>query len=263
MSRPWFENQWFKPHITLGLAQDGVAVRLPGKTASMLSTQNLTHHNDQTVFAALQQHKNLLAKQKIRLIISNYFMRYAVLPWQDGVHARQDWLALANHAFRQQFGAVADNWQVRVSLGGYGQTVIASALDQALYDSLQECAHEFNFSWQAIEPLAMRLFNQAKLPETAWMLIAEPQHLLLCETFQGQIQRFSAASPPAGQESSVAAQMINRAQLQLPSQQQPANSLVHVSGYLNGSWPKAEIHGQQHVFAKQKHLHHASWLLNL
>ena len=264
MSRPWFKNQWFNTNsAVMSIAQDGVAMRLPGKPTSMLSTQNLTHNNYQAVFDTLQQHKNLLAKQNILLIISNHFMRFTMLPWQDGVHARQDWLALANHTFRQQFGAVADSWQVRVSLGGYGQAVIASAMDQSLYDGLQESARQLDFSWQAIEPLAMRLLNQSNHDEAAWVLIAEPQHLLLCETFQGQIQRFSTASPPAGQESNAAAQMINRAKLQLPSQQKPASSFVHVSGQLNGSWPKQEINGQKHVFAKQKHLHHAGWLASL
>jgi hypothetical protein len=250
-------------NISLAIAQDGVAVRLPGKAASMLSAQNLSHSNYTAIFDTLHQHKNLLAKQKIRLIISNHFMRFAVLDWQDGVPARQDWLALANHAFRQQYGAVADNWQVRVSLGAYGQAVIASAMDQTLYDGLIETAHELGFSWQAIEPLMMRLLNEAASSQAAWLLIAEPQHLLLCETQNGQFQRFSVASPPAGQEANFATQMIARAQLQLPSQQQPSTTLVHVSGQLNGSWPKEEPLKQRHILAKQKQLHHAGWLASL
>jgi hypothetical protein len=250
-------------NISLAIAQDGLAVRLPGKAASMLSTQNLSHHNYAAIFDALHQHKNLLANQKIRLIISNHFMRFTVLPWQNGVPARQDWLALANHAFRQQYGAAADNWQVRVSLGGYGQAVIASAMDQTLYDGLIETAHELGFRWQAIEPLMMHLINHEASLQAAWLLIAEPQHLLLCEVQNGQFQRFSVASPPAGQEASFATQMIARAQLQLPSQQQPTSTVVHVSGQLNGSWPKEEQLKQRPILAKQKHLHHAGWLASL
>ena len=259
MSRPWFKSN----SMTMAIAQDGVAVRLPGKPASMLSTQNLTHHNYAAIFDTLHQHKNLLENQKVSLIISNHFMRFTALPWQAGLPARQDWLALANHAFRQQYGAVADNWQVRVSLGGYGQAVIASAMDQALHDGLLEAARELGFSWQAIEPLMMRLLNQAASPQAAWLLIAEPQHLLLCEVQNGQFQRFSVASPPVGQEANFATQMIARAQLQLPSQQQAATTVVHVSGQLNGAWPKEDMLKQRFILAKQKHLHHASWLASL
>lgn len=250
-------------NISMAIAQDGVAVRLPGKAASMLSAQNLTHNNYAAIFDTLHQHQNLLAKQKIKLIISNHFMRFTVLDWQKSVPARQDWLALANHAFRRQYGAAADGWQVRVSLGGYGQVVIASAMDQTLYDGLNDCANELGFSWQAIEPLMMRLLNAETSSQAAWLLIVEPQHLLLCETQNGQFQRFSVASPPAGQEANFATQMIARAQMQLPSQQQPTNTVVHVSGQLNGSWPKTEQHQQRYILAKQKHLHHAAWLASL
>lgn len=266
MSRPKFNLKFSSASMTLAIAQDGVAVRLPGQPASMLSTQNLTHSNYAAIFDVLHQHQNLLAKQKIKLIISNHFMRFTVLPWQDGVPARQDWLALANHAFRQQYGVAADNWQVRVSLGGYGQAVIASAIDQTLYDGLMDCANELGFSWQAIEPLLMCLLNQDMPLEAAWLLVAEPQHLLLCETQNGQFQRFSVASPPAEQEASFAKQMIARAKLHLPSQQQPANTVMHVSGQLNSSWPKEnnfDQQGQRYVFARQKHLHHAGWLASL
>lgn len=261
MSRPWFKNLWFRQgKVTMAIAQDGVAVRLSGKPASMLSAQNLTHNNYAAIFDALLQHKSLLENQKVRLVISNHFMRFTTLPWQDGVPARQDWLALANHAFRQQYGAVADNWQVRVSLGAYGQAVIASAMDKVLYDGLNETAHELGFSWQAIQPLLMHLLNTEVSSQASWLLIAEPQHLLLCETQNGQFQRFSVASPPAGQEADSATQMIARAQLQLPSQQQPVSTVVHVSGQLNGAWPKEDQHKQRHVLAKQKYVHHATWL---
>jgi hypothetical protein len=271
VSRHWFNSQWIKPNIaTMALAQDGIALRLAPKPAQMLSVQSFTHRDYQAVFDTLQQHKNLLANQKIKLIISNHFMRFAVLPWQDGVYSRKDWLALANHTFRQQFGAVADNWQLKVSLGAYGQGAIASAMDRTLYDGLMDISQQLDFSWHAIEPLAMRLLNQSRRDEAAWILIAEPQHLLLCETQHGQFQRFSVASPPAGQEATFATQMITRAKLQLPSQQQPKHTVLHVSGKLNDSWlnesNNKENLNADHlklVFAKQRHLHHAGWLVNL
>jgi hypothetical protein len=266
VSRPLFnirglKNQLFKSeNMTLAIAQDGISVRLPAKTASMLSTQCLTHNNYAAIFGALREHKNLLVNQTIRLIISNHFMRFTVLHWLDGVNARQDWLALANHAFRQQYGAAADNWQIRVSLGSHGQSVIASAMDQTLYDGLMQSARDLGFNWHAIEPLMMRLLNASMPLQAAWILVAEPQHLLLCETQNGHFQRISVASPPAGQEANFATQMIARAQLQLPSQQQPASTVVHVSGQLNGSWPKEAQNAQKHILAKQKYTHHASWL---
>jgi hypothetical protein len=266
--RPWLNSAG---GITLAIALDGVALRQSGETAKMISKESLLKRDYQVVFDALQQHQNLLENQKVSLLISNHFMRFSVLPWQKNVYSRQDWLALANHAFRQQYGAVADSWQVRVSLGGarqgYGQAVIASAIDQALYDGLIEVAQQLNFSWQAIEPLTMCLLNHSTPSQAAWILIAEPEHLLLCESYQGQFQRFSVAAPPAGQESIFATQMIARAQLLLERQQQPSQTAIFVSGKLTDSWPKdskVEANASHElVFAKQKHLYHAGWLASL
>lgn len=265
MLLPWSNT------VTLAIAEDGIAIHAAGNAvrmlsnmpSNMLSAQNFLNRNYQAVVDVLQQHEKLLTNQSVRLIMANYLLRFIVLPWQEGVYSRQDWLALASHAFRQQYGAVADSWQIRVSLGGYGQTMVASAMDQALYDGLINTADQLKFRWQAIEPLAMRLLNNPKRDETLWILIAEPQHLLLCETYQGQFQRFSVASPPSGQESIFAAQMIARNQLQLPSQQKPRTTIVHVSGKLNGSWLPQNQTKQTAILSKQPYQYHADWLATL
>ena len=242
----------------LSIAQDGIALQLPGQAAQMLSNQAVTR-DCATVLEVLQQHATLLAGQKIRLVLSNAFVRFAVLPWREGVVARQDWLGLARHAFRQDYGNVADAWSIRVSLGEYGAPVVASAIDQTFFDSLQLAAEKIGFKWQAILPLAMCLLNRK---QTGWLLIAEPQHLLLCQTAQGQWQQFSVAAPPSGQETLVAQQMIARALLPLGGV--PTTTQVIVAAKLSEQWRQTEANQSAHIrttFAKPGHKHHAGWLL--
>ncbi len=242
----------------LSIAQDGIALQLPGQAAQMLSNQAVAR-DCAAVVEVLQQHAALLEGQKIRLVLSNAFVRFAVLPWREGVIGRQDWLGLAQHAFRQDYGNAAETWNIRVSLGAYGEPVIASAIDKTFYDGLIAAANQIGFTWHSIAPLAMGLLNRQR---TAWLLIAEPQHLLLCQTAQGQLQQVSVASPPTGQESLVAQQMIARALLPLGDMKVATQAIV--AAKLSEQWRQAEISSVAHVcavLAKQGHKYHAGWLL--
>lgn len=254
--------------VTLGIAEDGVAIHMPNNAVRLLTTQSFLNRDYQTILDVLHQHKNLLENQSVRLVLANYLARFIVLPWQHGVYSRQDWLALADHEFRQQYGTMANNWQIRVSLGDYGQAVIASAIDQSFFDCLIDAASQLKFRWLAIEPLAMCILNNAKRNNSEWILIAEPQHMLLCETYQGQFQRFSVASPPLGQEPTFAVQMIARSQLQHPVQQQPITTAVYVSGKLSEAWltQDQDTHkslNQDIVLPAQQYRYHAEWLATL
>ena len=248
---------WSKSDV-LTIAQDGIALQLPNQPLQMLSTQAIGRDYS-GIFEVLQQHQDLLAQQKLRLVLSNAFVRFAILNWQNEVFNRQDWLGLAQHTFRQEYGNSADNWVVRVSLGAYGESVIASAIDQALYDTLMESAKQIGFKWQAIEPLAMRLLGHA---QAGWLVIAEPEHLLLCQKTQGQFTQFSVASPPGGQEAVVSQQMLARALLQLGATEAPIATQVIVSSQLSEQWRQAKT-APAHVktvLGKQRQQHHAAWL---
>lgn len=255
----------FKKTI-LAIAEDGVALREGAGAARVLSTSR-QKLDVQSVVGVLQAHRQLLTGQSVSLVLANTFVRLIVLPWQPGLFSRNDWNALANHAFREQYGAAADQWKVKVSLRGFGESVVATAIDQDLYDGLLHSAKQLGFEWQSIEPVAMRLLNQAKREHLA-TLIVEPQHLTLCEKFRSQFTRFSAMSPPAGQEAKHAAQMIARWQLQLPSTLQLSPSVIYVSGKLKESWTQEsqQMHDKLNltlVIANQKHQAHASWLTTI
>jgi hypothetical protein len=200
---------------TIALAADGIAICEEGKTPKLLASANTRYESIADLINALQSVSNKLKATTVRFVISNHFVRYGVLPWQEGIIARQDWLALAQYDFRKRFGAVADQWQVRVSLNGYGKTVAISAIDQALLDDLQALAQAQQWKIVAIEPLLMSILyskksTQMDLPQNAWFVIAEPERVLLCETSGQEWQRFSQISPPSGDEAQQTKQQILR-----------------------------------------------------
>lgn len=252
--------------VMLAIAEDGVALREAGGAIRELSTSN-QKLDGQSIVEVLQAHRQLLKGQAVSLVMASAFVRLIVLPWQQGLSSRSDWNALASHAFREQYGAAADQWQVKVSLRGFGESVVATAMDQDIYDRLLSSAKQLGFEWRSIEPVAMRMLNQAKREHLA-TLIVEPQHLMLCETAKSQFTRFSAMSPPTGQEAKHAAQMMARWQLQQSSGLQLSATAVYVSGKLKESWKQEnqQMHDQLNVtlvMPKQTHQTHASWLTTI
>ncbi|HEY3299303.1 MAG TPA: hypothetical protein VGJ90_00880 [Methylophilaceae bacterium] len=200
---------------TIALATDGIAICESGKTPKLLASANTRYESRAETINALKSVAGKINAKQVRFMISNHFVRYGVLPWQEGIVARQDWLALAQHDFRKRFGAVADQWQVRVSLSGYGKSVAISAIDQALLDDLQALAQTQQWQIASIEPLLVSILNsklssKSDTAQNAWLVIAEPERVLLCETNQQEWQRFTQLSPPSGLEAEQATQQILR-----------------------------------------------------
>lgn len=264
---------------TIALAADGIALRETGKTAQMLASADTHYISRLELTNALKSVASNIKAKRVRFVISNHFVRYGVLPWQAGVSARQDWLALAQHDFRKRFGPVADQWQVRVSLNGYGKSVVTSAVDQALLDDLQTLAQTQQWQIVSIEPILTSVLqaqhnSQKQSPQNTWLIIAEPERVLLCETNQQEWQRFTQIAPPSGFEAKQTAQQILRS-LQnstLPdtklTKQKPREVLAFIAPSLINLEQQWKSHEIRLYIAKgdSNHLHQtnsAAWMAGL
>lgn len=240
MSRRWFNlphllrpHQWFSPS-TVALAANGIAVRRPDHSIQQLSSSEATYASSEALLEALAKVSHFIAQGSVRFIVSHHFVRYLVLPWQEGVVQRSDWEAIAQHEFRKRFGAVAEDWRIRVSLHGYQQSVMACAIDQRLVDGLQNLALEHKWRISAIEPLLMSILDQHH-GYARWLMVAEPERILLCEHHEGSWQSFSMLSPPLGEENTQAQQQIRRSMQQSTTD---SNTVIQawVSPELNRQW---------------------------
>lgn len=268
---------WSKP-ITLALADDSAALRLADASTRLLVEPGGGLATHAALLPQLATLTSVLAGQSVRVILSNHYVRYSVLPWQDAVCRRADWLALAAHDLRQRYGAVADQWQVRVHLAGYGQPVLSTAIDRALQQGLQHMAQEQGWRITAIEPLLNPLLKRISAqPSNAphWLLMAEPGRVVLGELQQGRYQAFSVISPTQGQEQDSARQLLSRTLLRHPPEQQPAQVLAAIAPQLGG-WsdvhdllrplPHIQANGgqadgvQPDGFKAGGHAQHAEWL---
>lgn len=96
------------------------------------------------------------------VVLSNHWVRYAVLPWQPSVTSVAEVDQLARLHFEQRFGAVAAGWTVRTCDRGYGAAHLACAVDAALISSLQTCLAAHGVRLGALQPLLMAAYNEAR-----------------------------------------------------------------------------------------------------
>jgi hypothetical protein len=203
---------WSKP-ATIALAPEGIALRASGSDSARLLKTLDRPMAWEFLLLELRGMARELDLKRVRFVLSSQFVRYAVLPAQTGIVSGRDWQALSEHHLRKLYGAVADHWEVRVALQGHAEPAVACAVDRALIAALEDVAQAARWQLHGIEPALMAVFNQHRrvLPASHWLLLAEPQRLLLAEVADGIWQRFSVALPPAGEEKQAALQMLERA----------------------------------------------------
>jgi hypothetical protein len=128
--------------------------------------------------------KKLAAVSRVAVILSNHFVRYAVLPWSPSLSTEQEWLSFAEQVFASTYGGAAANWRIRVCSAGYRQARVASAVNGEVLDALEALPHVVS-----IQPYLMAAFNSrrpALRGRTAWFVLQEPGRLTLCLFAQGE-----------------------------------------------------------------------------
>ena len=96
---------------------------------------------------------------EVEVILSNHFVRYALLPWSENVESAQEEKALARIYFEKIYGHLVNAWALRVSPAPYGSACLASAIDQALLDEINVLFEPGGLHLASIQPYLMASFN--------------------------------------------------------------------------------------------------------
>lgn len=119
-----------------------------------------------------------LPPSRVTVVLSNHFVRYAVVPWSDALGTPAEEEAYLRHHFAKVHGERARGWRLRSSEGVAGAPRLASAVDAALIEALEQRFPRR--AWRglvSVQPLLMRKFNawRALVPaQGAWLVLAEP-----------------------------------------------------------------------------------------
>lgn len=115
---------------------------------------------------------------KVTIILSNHFVRYALVPWSDalGTPAEED--AYVRHHFVKIHGERARTWLLRSSYSAAGAPRLASAVDAGLIEALgKRFAKSGKARLASVQPQLMSRFNDwsGLIPaQGAWLVLAEP-----------------------------------------------------------------------------------------
>ena len=140
-----------------------------------------------------------LKRMPVRVVLSNHFVRYMVVPWTRGVAGRSERLGLARHLFRQNFGEAAADWNVQLSSGRYGESALACAVDEGLLAGLRESFAPGKLKCSSVQPLLAFVFNRFRkqIGDDAYLLVVEPGRLCCAVIHAGQWRALHTAQRPA------------------------------------------------------------------
>jgi hypothetical protein len=131
----------------------------------------------QGAIGALAAHK-FEAPCRVTVVLANPFVRYAVVPWSEGLDTPEEEDAYVRHHFAKVYGERARDWALRSSEAAPGAARLASAVDRRLIDDLKAL---FPAGGKAklvsVQPQLMSRFNEWRgfIPaEGAWLVLAEP-----------------------------------------------------------------------------------------
>ena len=128
------------------------------------------------LLAPLLAGESVSQRADVSVVLSNHFVRYVVLPWNDVV-SDEDWQALAQHQFRIVYGDVALEWVTTVAWQGPERPVLACASPKVLLDMVHATVRAAGMRLTSVSPYFVAAFNfcRRRLPDDAfWFGVVEP-----------------------------------------------------------------------------------------
>lgn len=122
------------------------------------------------------------------VVLSNHFVRYALVPLHDQLVRPADDLALARHEFLQAYGPAARDWVLQVSDDGRGRGArLACAIDGTLLEALRALCGARKLALLTLQPFLMSAFNQwrAQLDPDGGLVLVEPGRLCVAHFHAG------------------------------------------------------------------------------
>ena len=130
----------------------------------------------------------LKSKARLNITLSSDFVRYLVLPAQPIHMSMKEKLSYAAAFYREIYGEVVTEWEVKLNNAPAHQATIAVAIDRDLLTSLHQLAIKHNLKLVGVQPYLMNAFNclSKQLGKiSGYLIIVELKRLLLINLHQG------------------------------------------------------------------------------
>lgn len=128
----------------------------------------------------------------VRIVLSNHWVRYALVPWSPALTHDAERLDHARHVFQSLFGDAALEWAVTLSAIAPGAHPIGAALDSALQSALAGVVERARLRLISLQPHLVTAYNcwRPALPaDDAWFVCVEEEALAAVHLRGGAWQR--------------------------------------------------------------------------
>ncbi len=180
------------------------------------------------------------------LVLSNHFVRYALVRPDAALASASEQLGLARFQFARIYGERARGWDVRLSPAQRGAPRLASAVDAGLVPALSACfPRGAKLRLVSIQPYLMAAFNcwRTAFDKTpAWLLLLEPQRACMA-MLAGR--RWTAVQALRGEYPGPEdwATLLEREQLRTDVEMPASARTVHVHAPARGRAVSGEAQG--------------------
>lgn len=121
-------------------------------------------------------------KMSSKVILSNHFLRYTLVPWSESLSDAAEEEAYARHCFKTQYGTDAGQWELRLSAERPYLPQLASAVDTHLLEALRGVFKRNGVVLKSLQPRLMAAYNNCRhilKDSSAWFALYEPGCLCL------------------------------------------------------------------------------------
>jgi hypothetical protein len=116
----------------------------------------------------------------VRVVLSNHFVRYALVPGIEALSADDERIALARHQLVAIYGERAAGWRVALAEHGARTAGFAAAVASELMEGLSATVTAAGHTLRSVEPYLVAAFNACRREldaAGAWLVVAEPDRL--------------------------------------------------------------------------------------
>lgn len=143
------------------------------------------------------------APRRIHAVVSDSFVRYALLPWNDALLSKAEDRILQRAKFEELYGDMRE-WQVLADRQHFGQARIACAMPAALADGIATLCGAHGAKPGAVVPYFVACWNRwrRRIGEKSGLLVVVERENVVIGSFErgdwsGLRSLFVAASPQA------------------------------------------------------------------
>lgn len=98
----------------------------------------------------------------VTLILSNHFVRYMVVPWNDMLLRPNEQKPYLQHLFNETYGELASRFELRLNPASPGKARLACAIDRTLLERLRGLLDQKPLHLISLQPWLMHHFNSQR-----------------------------------------------------------------------------------------------------